>query len=346
MIFLSVGLPSCFTEWCDGITIRLVQQTLGPVETAGADTIEQFAFAVIKARSPHLVIVSRQTVGRLWEALAQANKDIIVVLDDPRLALENLVVRHGFDFLEATRMVAKGCAAVVSCMSIPGTLILRASTDGTNPGAIAEAIARHLRLSVSEADIENIFEGLDPRPWPQEGAVWWDRLKDSERALAAGALEPYVAHFAGGDLVPITWERELFFINEEVHQEQRQPASRPADITGRPRYVVLGPYITLPPGSWSATVALGFSEGAAEMSYVVEVLTDARLTHVRIEPGKQRFVEANLNFSLAEPHMITIGVYIERAAFDGRLALGHVIVTPHAGPRAETRDYYASALGA
>ncbi len=94
MIFLSVGLPSCFTEWCDGITTRLVQQTLGSVETAGADTIEQFALAVIKARSPHLLVVSRQTVGRLWEALAQANKDIIVVLDDPRLALENLVVRH------------------------------------------------------------------------------------------------------------------------------------------------------------------------------------------------------------------------------------------------------------
>jgi hypothetical protein len=109
---------------------------------------------------------------------------------------------------------------------------------------------------------------------------------------------------------------------------------------------VLGPYISLPPGSWSATVALGFSEGAAEMSYIVEVITDARLVHVRIEPGKQRFVEVNLNFSLTEPHVITIGVYIERAAFDGRLALGHVIVTPHAGPRAETRDYFASALGA
>jgi hypothetical protein len=82
------------------------------------------------------------------------------------------------------------------------------------------------------------------------------------------------------------------------------------------------------------------------MSYIVEVLTDSRLAHVRIEPGKQRFVDANLNFSLAEPNMITIGVYIERAAFDGRLALGHVIVTPQAGPRAETRDYFASALGA
>jgi hypothetical protein len=154
-----------------------------------------------------------------------------------------------------------------------------------------------------------------------------------------------LAHFAGGDLTPITWERELFFINEEAHEERRQPASRPADITGRPRYVVLGPYITLPPGSWAATVALGFSEGAAEMSYIVEVITDTRLAHVRIEPGKQRFVEANLNFSLAEPQMITIGVYIERAAFDGRLALGHVIVTSHAGPRPETRDYFASALG-
>src|SRR5713101_3257829 len=125
MIFFSIGLPSYFTEWCDNVTTRLVQQTLGPVEAVSADTIEQFALAVIKAGSPYLVVGSRQTVGSLWEALPQANKGIIVVLDDPRLALENLVVRHGFDFVEATRMVAKSCAAVVSCMLIPGTLILR-----------------------------------------------------------------------------------------------------------------------------------------------------------------------------------------------------------------------------
>ncbi len=347
VIFFSIGLPSYFTEWCDMVTTRLVQRALGPVEAAGADTIEQFALAVIKARSPYLVVWSRQTIGHLWEALAQASQGIIVVVDDPRVALENLVVKHGIDFVEATRVVAKSCAAVMSATSMPGALVLRASADDARPVATADAIVRHFGFAVSDSDLANILADLDDR-WPgrPQETVWWDSLNDSERVLATGALEPYVGCLAGGDLLPITWGRELFFINEEQHEEPRQPASRAADITGRPRYIVHGPYITLPAGSWSATVALGFSEGAAELSYIVDVHAQAQLSHVRIEPAKQRFVEANLNFSITEPHMITIGVYIERAAFDGRLALGHVIVTPHARPRPETHKYFATALSA
>src|SRR5215467_8096035 len=103
MIFPSIGLPSRFTEWCDNVTARLVQYALGPVEIAGDDTIEQFALAVLKAGSPYQVLGSRQTVGRLWTSLTQANKGIIVIIDDPRLALENLVVRYNCDFVEATR---------------------------------------------------------------------------------------------------------------------------------------------------------------------------------------------------------------------------------------------------
>jgi hypothetical protein len=347
VIFFSIGLPSYFTEWCDRITARIVQQALGPVEATGADTIEQFALAVIKARSPYLVVWSRQTVGHLWEALAQASRGIIVVVDDPRLALENLVVKHGIDFVEATRIVAKSCASVVSATSMTGALVLRASDDNESVVATAEAIVRHFGFGLSELDVANILADLDdPFAQRQQGIVWWDRLNEAQRVLARGALEPYAVRLAGGDLLPITWGRELFFINEGDHEEPHQPASRAADVTGRPRYIVHGPYITLPAGSWSAAVALGFSEGAAELSYIVDVHAQAQLSHVRIEPGKERFVEANLNFAIAEPHMITIGVYIERAAFDGRLALGHVIVTPRASPRPETHEYLATALSA
>src|SRR5215475_9515367 len=118
MIFFSIGLPSCFTEWCDNVITGLVQQALGPVETAGVDTIEQFALAVLRARSPYQMIASRQTVGRLWSALPEASNGIIVILDDPHLALENLVVRHNLDFVQATRIVARSCAAVVSCTAV------------------------------------------------------------------------------------------------------------------------------------------------------------------------------------------------------------------------------------
>jgi hypothetical protein len=345
MIFFSIGLPSCFTEWCDNVITRLVQQTLGPVETAGVDTIEQFAVAVLRARSPYQMIASRQTVGRLWSALPEANNGIIVILDDPRLALENLVVRHNLDFVQATRIVARSCAAVASCTSVPGALVLSPASDGVNPVATAQTIARHLQLGISEGDVANILINIDQCSWPQRSAVWWNSLTEQERLLAIGALEPYVAHLEGGDLAPIIWERELFFINDEEHGEPRRPYSHPADITGRARYVLLGPDITLPPGSWSATITLGFSEEATQVGYIVEVHTDTRLAHVRVDPSKQRSVEAKLDFALAEPNNVNVAVHIERAAFEGRLALGHVVMT-YLKPRPRTESYFDAALGA
>ena len=82
------------------------------------------------------------------------------------------------------------------------------------------------------------------------------------------------------------------------------------------------------------------------MSYMVDVHADTQLAYLRIEPGEQRFVQANLTFSSAEPKMIAVGVWNERAAFDGRIALGNVTMTPQPTMRLETRDYFASALGA
>jgi hypothetical protein len=346
MIFFSLTLPSRFGEWCDCVTARLVEHALGPVQMIYTDTLDQFALGVMKARSPYLAVCSRQMVGWLWAALAQLDRGFIVALDDPRLALERLVVHHGADFVEATRIVAKSCASMASCAPIPGALVLHARQSEANPVGTAQAIARHLGLGVDEAEIANSVAALaEVGLWPaKEDTAWWDRLEGWQRALVTGAIDPYVARLSGGDLWPITWEKELFFINEEQPQEPGQLASRPVDITGRPRFVVHGPYITLPPGSWSATVVLGFSEEAAELSYIVEIHAERQLAHMRIQPSGQRYVEAILNFSIDAPDMIAVRVLNERAAFEGRLALGNVIMTPHIGMRPETRTYFAAVL--
>lgn len=348
LVFLSIAIPSRFAEWCDLVIARLVEQSLGPAEVIHTDTLEQFALGLLRAKSSNVIVGSRQMVGWLWSAIPQANMRFILALDDPRLALENLVLRHGMDFVEATRITAKSCASVVSCRSISGALALRASECEANPLAAAEGIARHLGLGVSETDIAKVVAAAsDLGIWPcrEKDNAWWGGLETSQRALAIGAIDPYIGCLGGADLEPITWERELFFINEEQPREHGQLASRPVEITGRPRCLVHGPYITLPPGLWSATVALGFSPEAAELTYTVDIHADALLTQARIQPDGQRFVEASLNFSIVEPDMIGIRISNERAAFDGRLALGHVVMMPHTGLRPETRNYFATALG-
>jgi hypothetical protein len=347
VVFLSIAIPSRFAEWCDLVIARLVEQSLGPAEVLHTDTLEQFALGLLRAKSANVVVGSRQMVGWLWSAIPQVNMSFILALDDPHLALENLVLCRGMDFVEATRIVAKSCASVVSCRSFSGALVLRASECEANPLAAAEGIARHLGLGVSETDIANIVAAAsDLGIWPcrEKDNGWWGRLESSQRTLVIGAIDPYIGCLSGADLEPITWERDLFFINEEQPQEQGQLASRPVEITGRPRCLVYGPYITLPPGSWSATVALGFSQEAAELTYMVDIHAGAQLTQTRIQPDGQRFVEASLNFSIVEPDMISIRISNERAAFDGRLALGHVVLTPNIAMRHGTRTYFEIAL--
>jgi hypothetical protein len=350
MFFFCIGLPSRFFEWCQAVTARLVEQVLGPVQDIHADMLDQFAAQAIGAQSPYAIVGSHQIVGPFWTALAAANRRFVLIRDHPHHALANLMVRHGAEFLEAARVVAKSCASTVSCMSLPGALVLDADRDAADPAATAAAIARHFGLAVGEAEIAGLLGPLAEaaaRPDREERLSWWQRLDGAQRTLIAGAVDPYGARLAGGELGPIVWERDLFYMSEEPPVAPDPPASRPIDITGRPRYLLYGPYITLPPGSWSATVALGFSAEAAELSYIVDVCAGAEilLSRITLQPGEERVVEANLNFSLDAPDMVEIRVMNERAAFDGRLALGHVVLTPAGMIRPETRSYFETVLG-
>jgi hypothetical protein len=109
---------------------------------------------------------------------------------------------------------------------------------------------------------------------------------------------------------------------------------------------VYGPFINLPPGPWSASVILGFSPEAAGMTYIVEVFAGTQLTHARVEPEDERIFEANLHFSIdaAIDHPVQIRIHNERPAFDGRLAVGYVTVTPQAGVRGDAQAYLATVL--
>jgi hypothetical protein len=349
MILFSIGLPGRFAEWCDAVIFRLAQRALGPVELVRLNTLDELASAMIRTGAPHFVVCSRQPGGGVQTALAQAARRFIAVLGEPRAALRDLAARPGLDLIAATRAVASSCASILSCAAMPEALVLSGVKYGHDLVSTAMMIARHLELDVTGDEIETIVAALRDEgvvPLSAEDDAWWNSLEEPQQTLVNGALGAYVDHFAGDELGKITWERELFFISEEPAAHEPVRASRPVDITGRIRFLVYGPYINLPPGSWSASVILGFSPEAAGMTYIIEVFAGIQLTHVRIEPGDERIFEANLHFSVdaAVDHPIQIRIHNERPAFDGRLAVGYMTMTPQAGVRGDARAYFATAL--
>jgi hypothetical protein len=349
MILFSVGLPGRFAEWCDAVISRLAERALGPVEVVSLNTLEELALVMIRTGASHFVVCSRQPGGGIQAALTQAARRFIVVLDEPRAALRDLATRPGFDLVAATRAVASSCASLLSCAASPEALVLSGAKYGREQAVTATVIARHLGLDVAPGEIEAIIAELQDDgivPLPADDGGWWDSLEEPQQALVNGALGAYVDYFAGGGLGKITWERDLFFISEEPATQQPMPATRPVDITGRIRFLVYGPFINLPPGSWSASVIMGFSPEAAGMTYIVEVFAGSQLTHARVEPGNERIFEANLHFSIdaAIDHPIQIRIHNERPAFDGRLAVGYVTMTPQASVRGDARAYLATVL--
>src|SRR5439155_4197381 len=83
------------------------------------------------------------------------------------------------------------------------------------------------------------------------------------------------------------------------------------------------PYITIPPGHWTAEVLLGFSQEAIETNFVVDVFGGSQLTFASIRPPTMGVFPVTLNFEVGETNdsLLEIRVMNERAAFDGRLEL-------------------------
>jgi hypothetical protein len=327
-----MGPPSWLGEWCDAVIAELARRSLGAIEVATANTLEELGVALIRAKSRHLLVIARQPVPQLQTEIGAANRRFVIALSDPRSAISYLMRHPGWDLPTATRTVASGCAAVLSLVAKPGALVLsgRAADDAATA---AGAVARHLQLRIGTDEIMAIVIQLERaglRPGDRDDRPSGAQFSDREEAMVSGALQPYISYLAsGGDLEPVVWERELFWIFEDPPATAPMPATRPVDLTGRARVLIYGPHINLPPGSWSANVALGVSAEAAGTKFVVEAYAGGRLAGTHLEPTGAQILEADLLFQIEESfeHPVEIRVLSEQSAVQGRLALGRVTLT-------------------
>jgi hypothetical protein len=232
----------------------------------------------------------------------------------------------------------------------PNALVL-SDSELADPAETARAIADHFGFAVDRHEISEVLAELAAAglaPGRDEAGAWQDALGEREQAIVNGALQPYAAPLATSDLEPLIWERELFFIFEDPPAPTPVPATRPVDITGRARVLIYGPSVNLPPGNWSADIVLGFSVETAGMSFMIDVYAGRQLTYTRLESTGAHVTEVSVHFVIESTldQRIEVRVLSERAAFDGRLALGQVTLRPQPTVRSETQNYLTHILRA
>lgn len=340
MLFFVTGPPGCFTEVCEAIVVRFVQSAFGAAGRTGANSLDEIARSLLRNGSSHGVVAAHQAGGRLRRALIETDRPFVVALEDPRVVLADLVLRRGVALPTATRMVASSCAAALCLRDAPGALVLDSSRDGDRV-SLATAIARHLQLDADAGEIAEIASGLDQNDATtvaDAAVTWWTGLDEAERAIANGALGPYLEPDAATGSGPVIWAPGLFFVGDRPTEH----IAGSIDITGRVRCLLRGPQILLPPGSWSLSAEFDVSPETTEHRFLLEITAGAVIGRTSIEPRAAGTIRAELDLVLEElpDQPIDLALSNERPAFAGHLRLLGVTLTrqPPAVPMVDTAE--------
>lgn len=342
MIFFSLGLPGRLAEWCDAVLARLAGTAGGAILTTwppltkmlGYDEItpvlDQVAISLIETSAPHLVMGARQPDERLRAALTAVDARFVVALDDPRIAVADILGSANSDVRAVTRAVANSCPLVMRYASSPGAITIRGYQKDFDAVSAVAAIARHFELSLGDGQAERVVEELAadglcyaPRALEEEAAAQPSEMGDK---IVEGALAAYAKCFAGDDLGTIIWPRELFIVNGD----SGQGLTDALDVRGGLRILIFGPYIHLPAGSWTARVVLGFSAEAAGHTFLVDAFSGRQLGSTSFQPERGGVYTVDINFSLDEPsgQGVEIRVWVWSDYARGKVAFGHVILRP------------------
>lgn len=341
MIFFSLGLPGRLAEWCDAVLARLagtdgqaILTTWPPLTRMfGYDEIapvlDQVAVSLIETGATHLVMGARQPDERLRAALVAVNARFVVALDDPRIAVADILGSTDSDLRAVARAVANSCPLVMRYASSPGAITIRGCQSDLDAVSAVVAIARHFELTLGDGEAQRIVEELAARGLCYapgalgEGA---GQRPETGHKIVEGTLAAYAKCFAGDDLGAIIWPRELFIVNGD----SGQGLADTIDVRGGLRILIFGPYIHLPAGSWTARVVLGFSPEAAGHTFLVDAFSGRQLGSTSFQPERAGVYTVDINFSLDEPsgHGVEIRVWVWSEYARGRLAFGHVILRP------------------
>src|SRR5947207_493154 len=208
MILFSVSLPGRFGDWCDHVIARLAETVLGSVVATGANTADELATDLINTEGQHFYVGARHPSRWLRDKLAASNKKFVIAVDDPRHAVNDLIVRQQLDLPEAARRVASSCAAMSRYVGLPGALVVSGERDWPRQAATIAAVADHLGLPVDRADIEKLAADLDAAglgPHDDAEQRWLAALPEPSIAVIDGAVSSYAAYFHGDSLGQITW---------------------------------------------------------------------------------------------------------------------------------------------
>jgi hypothetical protein len=337
MIYCTIGVPSRFSEGCERLLGTLVDACGTPPELFVADGLDQVGRELLMRSGANTIILSRQPKASFCKALAE--RPFLLTLDDPVHALGALMTDYDLSFPDAVRCIANSLSAMPPLLKAGKALVLK-EADGLSQPALATAMAAHFGLDMDKAAIRSALERCAPAfaaapavpmaqlpspPTPLSASTFEALNRSSGMAVAQDALNPLWAHMTGEPLGEIVWSPQLFGLGDAPGEV----ATSPIDATGRERCLIFGPYIRLPEGPWSCSIAFGCSERAMGLRLAADVFAGVPLNRVNFEITEAGMFEIEFSFVNSNADIpLEVRLFSTAASFEGEIMLGQVRMLP------------------
>jgi len=125
--------------------------------------------------------------------------------------------------------------------------------------------------------------------------------------------------------VRTTWGPEFFAYDER--NTELATTTGEIDITGRPRFLIYGPYIVLPPGRWKAIFRLSFDQTGAQRRFRLDWGAQKTFDSEEFTPGRAGLYEIEMDYVWTEPAPAEFRIVSLEGVFDGRMTFGGVQVS-------------------
>ncbi len=117
----------------------------------------------------------------------------------------------------------------------------------------------------------------------------------------------------------LRWPRELFLSGEGACPPE-------IDVTGPPRYVIFGPFITLEAGLWRAVCDLEFCPDAALRVFALQFGAEPDYTTVELPRGQAGPRRIVIEHMLPSSGVVQVRLWLKKAAFHGHVRFGGATV--------------------
>ena len=127
-----------------------------------------------------------------------------------------------------------------------------------------------------------------------------------------------------------TWSPELF--NYDVRSVDLAMSGLPFDITGKPRFLISGPYIVMRPATWQAKIKFGFDEGASRSRFRVDWGGVEVYEAQEFSPSRPGYFEIIMEHRWTEAAPSEVRLVQLEGVFDGDVSFGGGEITEISNP--------------